>query len=432
VAFDFHRDKIFKYKDDYIQVADEPLALRNAEVTFRTRTADIGTIPDNDLHDVACKTIGSEDYIAFTSDAGVTVIKALASGVAYSEDGPLPGSQVKVSEKGALYWSGYDQANNDGELSYFSNITALAASGTNSFTRTDYYGVDTSPGVFGSYITAFDVRTVAGADQVAVGTTEGISFIALSPGAPFTRSVSYGVVAPAENPIVDPSFENYLGLDWKVYYTGLHRRFFVTRETSFAPAGQTSLRLRFADLSSDMTLVEGTEGGVYQDVNFTGLSYLYFDCKLSDVSLGGNVWDFQILVGDTVVKSYRDLDGPFTKYNDSVDVSGYTGVHRLKFRLLVNGDTTAYNLGDREIYIDNLQTKIGDPDYRVLPAGNVSIKEVLLQYDSEGHKVYFSTQGGYGALDLDDHSLDYFLPVQTYVPEAENVSADFSRVSDEV
>jgi len=36
VAFDFERDQIFRYRDNLIQVADEPIALRNSEVTFRT------------------------------------------------------------------------------------------------------------------------------------------------------------------------------------------------------------------------------------------------------------------------------------------------------------------------------------------------------------------------------------------------------------
>jgi hypothetical protein len=68
-----------------------------------------------------------------------------------------------------------------------------------------------------------------------------------------------------------------------------------------------------------------------------------------------------------------------------------------------------------------------------MPAGNASVKEVLLQYDSEGHKIYFATAEGFGAIDLDDHSLDYFTPLAELVvdPTTENLSADFARVENE-
>ncbi len=435
VAFDFHRDQIFKYKGSSILVADEPLTMRNAEVVFRT-FAGTGDIQDDNIHDVTCRSIGADDYLAFTNDAGVTVMRALTSGVAYCADGPLPGARAKISEKGALYWSGYDQPNNDGELSFFSNITALSAPGTNPFNRTDYYGPDTDLSVFGANIVAFDVRTVNGADQVAVGTTEGISFVALSPGAPHTKSTSYGVQSPADNPIADPSFEKHLGLDWRSFQVGLHPKFIIARDDSFSTGSSThSLKLAFKE-PSNWFFEEGTIAGVYQDgIDFTGLVRIYFDSKMLGTdgsSAGSNLWDFEILVGDTVAKSYRDIDGAFTKYTDSVDVTPFEGVRRLTFRIRMLGDYGHVNMSQRAVYIDNLRTTIGDPDYRILPAGNASVKEVLLQYDSAGHKVYFSTQEGYGAVDLDDNSLDYFLPVQTYVPEAENVSADFTRVADEV
>lgn len=437
VAFDFPRDQIFKYKDSSILVADEPLTMRNAEVTFRTFAANTGSIQDNNIHDVTCRRVGADDYIAFTNDVGVSVMRALASGVAYCVDGPLPASRTKISEKGALYWSGYDQPNNDGELSFFSNITALSASGTNLFNRTGYYGTDTGLSVFGANIVAFDVRTVNGADQVAVGTTEGVSFISLSPGAPFTTSVSYGVQSTADNPIVDPSFENYLGLDWRCFHVGLHPKFIVARDNSFSTGVSIySLKLAFKEPGSNWFFEEGTMVGVYQDnIDFTDLGRIYFDSKMlgtSGSSAGNNLWDFEILVGDTVVKSYRDIDGAFTKYNDSMDVTSFEGVQRLTLRIRMLGDFGSLNMSQRAVYIDNLRTKIGDPEYRILTPGNASVKEVLLQYDSAGHKIYFSTQGGYGAVDLDDNSLDYFLPVQTYVPEAENISADFTRVTDEV
>lgn len=434
VAYDFPQDKIFKYKDSSILVADETIALRNAGTTFRTFAGNIGTIPDNNLHDVACRTIGSEDYLAFTNDSGVTVIRALASGVATSSDGPLPGAKVEISDKGALYWSGYDQPSNDGELSFFSNIVALAGPGDTSFNRTDFYGVDTALNIFGANITAFDVRTVDGVDLVGVGTTEGITFIAFSPAAPFTGSVTYGVSSPADNPIVDPAFGNYLGLDWRSFVSGvLHEDFIIERNSTFSTEGSLSIHLRFLDLSASGFFEEDTTIGVYQDVDLTGVERVYFDIKLERNIEPDNFWDFEVVVGETVVKNYSDTEGDFTKFNDSTDVLSFSGVQRLKLQLRVVADGAPGLPSSRHVYVDNLRTKIGDPDHAVLPAGNASVKEVLLQYDDQGHKIYFSTAEGYGALDLDDNSIDYFIQLDAFGPDdTEVISSDFSRIEDEV
>lgn len=430
VAFDFKQDKIFKYKGSDILVADEPIALRNAGVAFRMFAAGVGDIQDNNIHDVACRIVGGDEYIAFTHDSGVTVMRALASGVAYSGEGPLPGSRVEISEKGALFWSGYDQLNNDGELSYFSNITALAALGTNSFARTDYYSPDTAKPIFGANITSFDVRTASGADHIAVGTTEGITYIP-----PNAISRSFGVSAPADNPFTDPSFENYLGLDWKQFYTGFHSLFRMHRVDSFVTEGEYALQLMFLEPGVAQQILANTALGVYQDVNLTGVERVYYDIQLfapQALSTSSTAWDFEVVVGDTVVRSHRDVDGPFTKFNDSANVVSFDGVQRVKFQIRNTKTHNIVGLSSRTVVIDNLKTKIGDPGFRILPPGNASVVEVLMQYDSEGHKVYFSTAEGYGAVDLDDNSLDYFIPLSTQGPAGgETQSSDFTRVTDE-
>jgi hypothetical protein len=433
VAFDFHRDKIFKYKSSTILVADEPIALRNAGATFRTFAANIGTIPDNNIHDVSCKTIGSVDYLAFTNDSGVTVMQTLASGVATSADGPLPGARVDISDKGALYWVGYDPIENKGELSCFSNIAILAGPGDTAFNRTTFYGVDSPLSIFGSNITSFSIQTLASTDIIAVGTTQGITFLATSPATPYTKAVSYGVSSPAENPISDPAFENYLGLDWRLFTeAGFHEDFVVRRSDIFSTSGDYSLLLRLGNIDINAFYEEGTTVGIYQDVDFTGVESIYFDIRLEG-SPNVNLWDFEIIIDDTVVKAYSDTEGAFTKSNDSASVLGFDGVHRLKLQIRVVNAGNPTGISTRRVYIDNFRTKVGEPDFRILPPGNAAISEVLLQYDVGGHKVYFSTSGGYGALDLDDNSLDYFIPLSTFGPkDTETLSADFSRVDNEV
>lgn len=435
VALDFVQDRIYKYKGSDLLLADEPLALRNADPVFQINIDNYGTFSDDNVHDVACRTVEGQDYVALVNDSGVSVIRPLASGVANSADGPQPGVRVEISEKGAVFWSGYDSPNNTGELSFFSNISTLTSSGTTFFSRTGHYGVDTPLAVFGSNIATFDILTKDGVDLAAVGTSEGLTFIALSPGAPFTDSVSYGVVAPATNPFSDPSFDNYLGLSWKIAITGFHEIFDVRRVTPGLSGETYAVRLGYSDPITNQQLQVGDSMSVYQDVDLTGVANVYFDLDITAPSGFGadtSVWNFKVKVGDTVLKTYQDLAGAFTKANDSVDTSIFSGVQRVSFVVETVIEHSLPNIDQRAVTIGGIKTKIGDPDFRVLPAGNASIQEVLLQYDEQGHKIYFSSVGGYGAVDLDDNSLDYFIQLDSFGPDnAENVSGDFSRIIDE-
>jgi hypothetical protein len=434
IAFDFPQDKIYRYVDSEIQIADEFISLRNAGVTFRTHLSNTGDMPDNNIHDVACRQVGGVDYIGLVHDSGVTVRRALADGVSNSTDGPAPGTLVSISDKGALYWAAYDPDTNTGEVSYFSNITALAIAGTTSFSRTDYYGTGTSLNILGEVITCFDIRTVSNSDQLVVGTTEGLSFIGQNPGVPVSKSVTYGVEGAAENPFSDPSFEEYIGLEWFPFHEGFLRRANILQDTGWSSGeGSNSLLLRYYNLPQSSYAIAGTKWGVYQDVDLTGVEKIYFDIN-SNQGGSTNSWTFEIAVDDTVVKSYERSDGTFIKYTDSADVLQFEGTHRVYLRGHFKEQYPSSSLPSENYFrIDNLQTAVGNPSYRPLAAGNASIKEVLLQYDSEGHKIYFSTAEGFGALDLDDHSLDYFTKLEDLVAPvtAETLSADFVRVEDE-
>lgn len=428
IAVDFAQDKIYKYAGSDIHVADEPVALRGAGVTFRVHMSSVGDMADDNIHGVDCAHVGSEDYIVITHDLGITVRRALVDGVSNASDGPTPAALISISEKGSIYWTGYDADNNLGEISFYSNIAALATGGTDSFSRSGYYGTGTSLRVLGEVISAFDVRTVDNFDQLAVGSSEGVSFISQSPSASFT----YGVEAPAVNNFVDPTFGNYIGDPWIPFYSGLVRRPVIIKNSVWKTAGSHSLLLRFDDLPDSSHLIEGTACGVYQNVDLTGVERVYFDINM----VGGtdDIWNFEVVIGGTVVKSYASANGSFIKMTDSVVVLGYTGVQKVEFRIKVPGERDdSLDYTSSYVRVDNIQTAIGDPQYRVLPPGNAAIKEVLLQYDAAGHKVYFATAEGYGAIDLDVRSLDYFTQLSDLVPDptTENLSADFSRVVDE-
>jgi len=440
VALDFVQDKIFKYRGSEIQVADEPIALRNAGVTFRTFAANAGTMPDNNIHGVDCRKIGSEYYIALTHDAGITVRRALASGVSNCSDGPVPGQLTTISDRGALYWTGNDVTTDVGQLSYYSNVAALAIAGTNTFSRAGYYGTDSTLPIMGENITCFGVRTVTDTDFLAVGTTEGLTFISLIPAVPTSKSETYGVDTNTVNPFSDPTFTHDVGVDWIPFHNGYIRNNNIYNTQDWVTSSSWSLLLRANDLQTGANIIVGTKFGVYQDVDLTGVERIYFDLNFCPEGTGTNVWEFQIVVGDTVVKSYNSAEGPFIKFTDSADVLSFFGIQRVQLRIYYPVETPGdrfpmglTTLGDHYVYITNFRSAVGNPAYRVLPAGNSSIKEVLLQYDDEGHKLYFATAEGFGAIDLNHHSLDYFTPLAELVvdPTTENLSADFARIEDE-
>ncbi len=432
MAFDFPQDKIYRYIDSEIQVADEAISLRNAGVTFRTHLSGTGNMPDNNIRDVACREVGGAEYLVLAHGTGVTVRRVLATGVSNCTNGPTPATLVTISDKGAVFWAGRDLPTNAGEVSFFSNITALATGGTTTFSRTGYYGENTSLSILGNNITAIDVRTVLNSDQLVVGTGDGISFIGLNPGVPVSKSVTFGAVGSAENPFTDPSFDEYLGIHWLPFYGSFLRGLNITRNAGWSTSGTHSLYLVHSDIVYLAHAAPGTKGGVYQDVDLTGVDTFYFDVNSYQAD-SATSWTFEIVVGETVVKSYNHGDGTFIKLSDHVDVSGFDGLQRVYFRLHFLVAQYTRTINQNHIRIDNLRTTIGNPTHRVLPVGNAAIKEVLLQYDTEGHKVYFATSEGYGAIDLDDNSLDYFTTLSSLgvTSTVENLSADFVRIEDE-
>lgn len=433
IAFDFPQDRVFKYSGGSIQRSTENIISRNSDLDFVSYLSSTGTILSGAVKDVDCKNYSGVDYIIVATAGGVSITRKLTSGVYNCTQGSLPVERVKLSTSGYGYWSGYDVDTNIGQISFKSTIPSLVAGGTNTFTRTGVYTTDGALPFYGERVQDFDVMPVTGNDVLAVGTTDGLSVIGgFIQGNEFNGNgaKSYGVEAVADNPIQDPSFENYLGISWKGFYNGFHRKFNALRTTAFISSGGASLRLKFEDRVINSFYDANTKGGVYQDIDFTGVNTIYFDLKIEG-TVSTNAWSFEIVVGSTIVKSYKDTDGPFTKLSDSADVRQFTGVHRMYVQLRFLAKSFSQSVDECVVYIDNFRTKFGDPDYRILPAGNASVKEVLLQYDEGGHKVYFASNEGYGSLDIDDNVLDYFVTIADTVEDSEVISADFSRIENE-
>lgn len=434
VVFDFDQDRIFKYLDDAIYISDEPLSLRNSSIDFSLYQSSTGLLPSNNITGVFSRFYNGVEILALATAQGVGVKEVLSPGISYSSSGELPANKVFISDSGQLYWSGFNPASQTGSLSVHSDVLSLVTAGTVGFNRTDYYDIGTSFPVFGAHITDFDVRTVNDTDQILIGTTEGITFISKSPGAFKSEAFSFGVEASAANPISDPSFDTYLGMVWIPETNAFVNQFYATKSETFATESTSSLRLNFTNSTVGGAMVSGTYGGVYQDVDLTDVSFIYYDAHITDASgseANKNQWDLLFLVDDDIIKSHTDSSGTLDIYNSILDLSAYTGIHRFRIRIRMKTTTNDNALDSKFAYVDNFRTSFGNPTYRQLPPGQSSIKEVLLQYEGNKHKAYFSSAGGYGAIDLDDRDLDYFVSVNDYVPDSEVLSSDFSRTENE-
>lgn len=436
LAIDFKDDSIYRYVNSGRQVSSEPISMRNSSMSYSIDDATTGTLPVNSFQDISSQFIDGQNYVAVTSPTHTVILKHLASGIAYTEDGQGSLSKVLLTPAGTLYWSGYDSVTNTGQLSYKESLTSLLTStGQTVFSRDGYYGTDTFINILGETITAFDVLHLSGIDLLAVGSTEGLTFIGKSPVADFTGSRTYGVESIESNPFSDPSFQQHIGKFWKPIINDFHRGKFATVSTEFPGNGQKSLKLYMAEPPENSHYEDGTYVGVKQDVDLTGVSYVYFDSRFeSGGSFSTNYWNLEVVVGSDIVKSISDSGPSFTRLNDSFDVSGYSGINTVTFRIK-NVQDYPSNLGiisQRIIYIDNIRTFVGSPDFRILKASDISVSEVLLQFDTGGHKIYYSTPGGYGAVDLYSNSLDFFQPITGILPGEQVQSADFSRDDSEI
>lgn len=434
IAIDFTKDAIYRYRDAGRQIASEPVSMRNSSMSYRVDDSTTGTLPVNSFVEVSSQLIGGTTYVAASSDDYTVTLKHLDSGIAYTQDGVGTLSTVTLTPAGTLYWSGYDIVNNIGQLSYRTGLVPLMASpGETVFSRTAYYGTDTVINILGEKITAFDVFHEDGIDLLAVGSTDGITFIGTSPLSEFTGSETYGVESADFNPFKDPSFESFLGLNWKPIITGFQKGKYAAVSNDFPGNGTNSLKLSMGEPPDNGFYEVDTYVGVYQNVDLTGVSFVYFDTRFEDDSSSNTArWDFEVLVGDDIVFSFSDSSAAFTRINNSFEVSGYTGVHTITIRIKNVNELGSFGISQRRVYVDNLKTSIGTPDFRALKAGDVSVTEVLLQYDSAAHKIYYSTLGGYGAIDLYSNSLDFFESITGILPGSSVQSAEFSRDDDEV
>lgn len=431
VSYDFVNDRVYRFKSNTVEVSNEPLSLRNSSLGFSTHISSTGSFLGSSYNSISSRSYQGVDVVAAgSSDGYLTVFKPLLRGASNFSAG-MPVNCVDISDLGNVYWGSYSGEEGRGSISYYSNMNSIVTnSGSQNLVRSGYFNKDTSFRIYDEDVRVIDSLSRNGADLISFGTSSSVGFIGFSPGVPFNRSTSYGLASAANaNPFKDPLFEKYLGIDWFISYNTFHSTFKVHRKDNIEGLDTSGVQLLIENVPLNSYYEEDSSVGLEQAVDLTGIDYVFFDFKLESTSpRGNNTWDFEVLVDNTVVKSYSDTDADITVAPLSVDTSSFNGECVFKVRLRVVKDSSFSSIGDCSAYVSNFRVSLSPSDCPILNNKCIPVKEVLTQYDAAGHKIYFSSPGGYGAIDLDDNSLDYFQEIEGISPGNEIISGDFSEV----
>lgn len=416
-CIDFSNDSFYRYIKGSRQDSGSCLSERNFSMILHD-SIDLSFLPDNQVNDVCFRHVGGNDYLAVATVSGLDIL--VNDSVVYSSIGRNDNiSKVEISSMGKLVWSQYDQVTNTGRVYYLDNVSSLPMYGGGNFGYTGYYDSETSSVALSSEKINGISCSVGG--DILLANEFGIDYI----GGCGCALSSYGSIA-AVNPILDPTFGQYIGSMWHlVYSTTLPTpAIAVSRSTDWSTVGLYSLRLASIVGTHALSMYNG---GVYQQVDFSLIDRIYFDFMCSNTSDSiSKVAILEVLAGETVLATINYSIGTISYSNYSVDCSNITGVNQLVFRLkyLYSG----LNSGSIEYFIDNIRTFIVEPDHKIIPSHSQEVLSVSLFEVSENRKAYFSCVDGYGVIDLDSDTLDYYNFIDTFVSGATINNAEYALV----
>lgn len=437
-CIDFVNDRASLYVDGLEKRTRLGIVARNYCNDFYS-VGENGFVMHHDVLDVASNVVDGNDFVAAATVSGIgLLINSLDV-----KTGPSHRVQlVDITSAGHLFWNNFDTDTGTGKLYYRDTLQNLVTDPSSSFSYTGYYDSTTTPVSLSSEeINTVSVSTDT-SSRFVTGHSFGIDYVG-----DFTR-VTYGPVN-IYNPISDPSFEETVGLYWRLAsysasagtastvvsrletnfnVSSMFPVFNVYRTSDWSSYGGTSLRLT---LFSSGYVGIGDWGGVYQQINLTSTDKLYFDIKLDNTSTSKstNYIDLEIVINDTVLAIFNDSSEPYVRYNNSVDVSTFSGACVLIIR--IKSKYSGVCLSNNSFFVDNLRVIQDTPDYAIIPSRTHSVLETMLIFGAD-KKIFFSTQDGYGAIDVDTNSLDFFTPIDDVLPLSSVISAEYVETIDEV
>jgi len=419
LCLDFVEDKAAWYTSAEKRSTRAGLAARNFKNTFYVEGTS-SFVPDNNVLCIDARGINGNDFVAVGSSTGVGL---LINQEEEKEELSLSGrtQSIRLTSDAKLFWNYFNADSGLGKLNYRISLENLVG-GDSTFSPTGYYDLNTSPVSISSVdINDISVNGVSTSD-IVLAHSFGIDYIKNS------ERITYGPVV-VDNPVVDPLFSEFIGVAWQGVLSSLFNVFSIHRSSEWSSVGSTSLKLA---LNSSGSVQVGSYGGVYQFVDFTGIDRLYFDYKLVNTAatIDTNYVDFVIKVDDVEVGVYTDLSSSYEKLNSYVDVSECSGVST--FMLIIKSKYSGTCVSTSYFYIDNLRTSQFQPDFAIIPSNTYRILESVLWLSGDEKKIFFVLSDGFGSIDIDNNSLDFFTDIDVPVSLSSALSAEYVEYTDVV
>lgn len=417
VCIDFVNDKAVWYVDGERRETDVGISGRNFNAPVYT--VDSCTfITDKEALTVSARKIESNDFMSVGTASGI----GLLVNHLYEKTGETGRVQKAIiSSGGSLYWNDYDLTTSSGKLYYRHDLVNMVGDPSTTFSYTGYYSNSSYPiSISSEGINDISVCDSGDEKLLATGHTFGIDYIDVE------GRITYGPIN-TYNPFSDPSFSNYLGLEWTVYTSSLFKPFDIFISSDWCTAGSNSLSLTL--MASNCYVQLGDFGGVYQQIDVSDVDKIYFDYRLIRNN-STNLLDLEIVLDGDIAKTVSDTVGTHTSYNNVVNVGSYSGLITFEIRIKAKYSGACEN--NNTFMVDNLRSVQVSPDYAIIPSSSHEVLEVLLINSSSERKIFFATADGYGAIDVSSNSLDFFNYIDTFIPLATVLSAEYTEYIDEV
>ena len=430
-CLDLVQDRAINYQAGQTFQSISNIAARNYGTSFYYSSANT-FVPNNAVLDLSAKKIDGVEYLSVATVSGIGLLVNDESKSESVSSGNV--QRTYISDDGKLYWNEYSDTTGTGALYYREGIAGLLG-GSDTFSFTSFYDTFSAVSISSEDINDIYVDTSSG-HKLILAHSCGIDYInGLS-------SIKYGP-DEVESSVQDPGFSSYLGIYWNVFDSssasdlsisgappvGVFPAIQAAISTDWFTLGSSSLKLL---CGSGRMVISGDYRGVYQQLDFTSINKIYFDSRLVnelDVYYT-NYFDLEVLIGNTVVATFSDTEETYTSLNNVIDVSGYTGVDILVFRMKAKYTGDAYTTN--YFYVDNIRITQITPDYSIIDVEDHNILEAIILYGVVDKKIFFANSEGFGSIDLVTNTMDFFNRIEDLVSLSTIISSEYVEVIDEV
>jgi len=416
---DFVNDKLKKYTKDYTSESLGGVSSRNVVNSYNL-LPESGFILDNRIVGVSAKNIDNNSFVAVATTSGVGLLVNDVGKKCFTTIGT---KAVRLFDSGYLAWNENSGNSDIGFLSIRENISNLVNDLSPTFSRSFYYDTTTTPA-----LSSVDINNVYiqndGVLRLVACNDFGLDYIDNS-------VVTYFGPESVDNPVLDGEFNNYIGINWVRNPSVIGFNQFDIFRTSEWSTSSYGYSLCLSMISNRYTF-DGDYDEVYQQVDLTNTGFVLYDIKfIKPTGWAGGYVSLDVLIDDTVIASYDDVISK-EYFGMVLDLHQYVGIHTLRFRINSHYSgqcalETYGGLDDYRFYVSNIRTNDVSLFSSIIPTSSSEFLDAYILYTSTERKLFFSTRSGYGSIDVDTKTLDFFNEIGDYLPLSSVLSVCFEE-----